>query len=280
MTTGSHPTPQSANSPRPTLVEWAPGVRIPALADDEIRVWIVGLDAGIPGHSESDADALEPGPELAILSEDERARAARFVRARERRRFARCRAALRQILGELLDRPPGSLRFRVRAAGKPELEPDTGSGPETQLSPALRFNVSHSADLAVIAVAVGREVGVDVERLKAIGEAERIVESFFTPAENATFAAIPESDRPATFLRGWTRKEAVLKAFGSGIAGLAARHETGFGRGELSARFQPAAPSHRVDRWALWEAAPRPGFVAALAIDVERRLIADTTTSS
>ncbi len=279
MTTESNPTPPLAGSSRPRLVNWESGGRIPPLADDEVRVWVVELDEGILGNSESDADALEPGPELAILSDDERARAARFIRARERRRFARCRAALRHILGELLDRPPGSLRFRARAAGKPELEPDTGWGAEPGLPAALRFNVSHSADLAVIAVAVGREVGVDVERLKAIGEAERIVASFFTPAENAAFMAIPESDRPVAFLRGWTRKEAVLKAFGSGIAGLAARHETGFGLDELAARFQPAAPSHRVDRWALWEASPRPGFVAALAVDAERRLMADPTTS-
>lgn len=269
MTTVSHSISSLTDSPRPTLVSWEPGVRIPALADDEVRVWIVGLDEGILGDSESDADALEPGPELAILSEDEHARAARFVRARERRRFARCRAALRQILGELLDQPPGSLRFRARAAGKPELDPAASAGPEAARLISLRFNVSHSADLAVIAVAVGREVGVDVERMKAVGESERIVASFFTPDENAAFAAIPESERPVAFLRGWTRKEAVLKAFGSGIAGLAARHETGFGRGELPARFEPAGPSHRVDRWALWEAAPRPGFVAALAVDAE-----------
>ncbi|MHB1562319.1 MAG: 4'-phosphopantetheinyl transferase family protein, partial [Isosphaeraceae bacterium] len=254
----------------------------PSLADDEVRVWVVGLDEGLPGNSESesDADALEPGPELAILSEDERARAARFVRARERRRFARCRAALRRILGELLDRPPGSLRFRARAAGKPELDPEASIDPEAARPISFRFNVSHSADLAVIAVAAGREVGVDVERLKAVGEAERIVASFFTSAENAAFAAIPESERPVAFLRGWTRKEAVLKAFGSGIAGLAARHETGFGRGELAARFEPVGPSHRVDRWALWEAAPRPGFVAALAVDAEQRSFLDPGASS
>ncbi len=119
----------------------------------------------------------------------------------------------------------------------------------------------------MIAVADGRELGVDLERLRPVGEAERIVASFFTAAEQAAFAAIADPDRPEAFLRGWTRKEAVLKAFGSGIAGLAARHETGFGREPLLARFVPADPSPRVDRWYLWEAAPRAGFVAALAVN-------------
>ena len=210
----------------------------------------------------SDIDAVEPGPELAVLSDDERARAARFVPARERRRFARCRAALREILGRLLDEPAGSLRFRAAAVGKPEL--DRGPG----IVESLRFNVSHSAGLGVVAVCQGREVGVDLERLRPITEAERIVASFFTAAEQDAFGAIAEPDRAAAFLRGWTRKEAVLKGFGVGISGLSARHETGFGTSGLSSRFTPAEPSPRVDRWMLWEAAPRPEFVAALAVDV------------
>ncbi len=246
----------------PTLVEWRPGDDLPALALDEVRAWIVDLDAGLrPGQ---DVDSTEPGAELAILSDDERARAARFVRARERRRFVRCRAALREILGRLLDEPATSLRFRTAAVGKPELdrEPDTDR-------PALRFNVSHSAELGLIAVCRGREVGVDVERVRPMAEAGRIVASFFSAAELAEFDAILEEDRDQAFHRGWTRKEAVLKGSGMGLAGLSARHETGFGTTGLTPWFTPATPSSRVNRWTLWEAAPRPGFVAALVVNAE-----------
>lgn len=244
--------------PRPTLQEWEPGRDLPGLEDGEVRAWIVDLDPAMPPGT--DVDAIEPGPELAVLSEDERARAARFIRARERRRFARCRAALREILGRLLDEPAGSLRFRAAAVGKPEL--DRGPG----VVAPLRFNVSHSSELAIIAVSGGREVGVDIEKLRPVTEAERIVASFFTAAEIEAFAAIAGPVRVEAFLRGWTRKEAVLKAFGSGISGLTARHETGFGTSSLSPGFAPAEPA-RVDRWMLWEAAPRPEFVAALAVD-------------
>jgi 4'-phosphopantetheinyl transferase len=244
----------------PALLEWPSHADAPALAPDEVRVWLVDLDAGLaPGDN---PETAEPGPELAILSEDERVRAARFVRARDRRRFARCRAALREILGHFLGKPAGSLRFRAAAVGKPELDREPG---DDRL--ALRFNVSHSAHLALIAVGGGREIGVDIEEVRPIAESVRIVASFFTAAELAEFAAIADDAKLVAFHRGWTRKEAVLKGFGTGISGLSARHETGFGTTALTARFTPATPSARVDRWMLWEAAPRPGFVAALAVD-------------
>jgi 4'-phosphopantetheinyl transferase len=252
--------PESRDPAIPALLEWPSPAGMTDLAPDEVRVWVVELDAGLRG--DSDVDAVEPGPELAVLSDDERARAARFVRARERRRFARCRAALREILGNLLGEPAGSLRFRAAAVGKPEL--DRGPG----VVAPVRFNLSHSADLAVVAVCRGREVGVDLEHLRPITEAERIVASFFTTAEQVAFAAIAGPDRDAAFLRGWTRKEAVLKGFGVGISGLSARHETGFGTSGLTSRFTPAEPSPRVDRWMLWEASPRSDFVVALAVDV------------
>jgi 4'-phosphopantetheinyl transferase len=252
--------PGSQEDAPPPLREWVPGMDLAGLDAPPVQVWIVELDTGVPPGG--GGDTTEPGPELAILSDDERARAARFVRARDRRRFARCRAALREILGALLGEPADSLRFRSFAKGKPEL--DRG----LSVIEPLRFNVSHSDNLALIAVSQGREIGVDLERLRPITEAERIVASFFTAAEQEAFAAIPHPERAEAFLRGWTRKEAVLKGLGMGISGLAARHETGFGTSSLTGGFTPAEPVSRVDRWMMWEATPRPGFVAALAVDV------------
>jgi 4'-phosphopantetheinyl transferase len=250
----------------PVLWEWSPTAELPVVAADWVQVWIVDLDAGIaPGE---DVETAEPGVELMVLSAEERARAARFVRARDRRRFARCRAALREILGRLLGEPAGALRFRAAARGKPELDHAPGGDPRAA-GLALRFNVSHASDLALIAVCRGRELGVDLERIRPIPEAARIVGSFFTTAEQAEFAAIPAADRDRAFHRGWTRKEAVLKGFGMGLSGLSAQHQTGFGTTELTTQFTLAGPAHRVGPWLLWEAAPRPGFVAALAVSAE-----------
>ena len=243
----------------PTLRDWNPGAAVSALAAEEIGVWLVDLDAGL--LSPSQIDFAEPGAELDVLDAGERGRAARFVRARDRRRFARCRRALREILGGLLGEHPGSLRFRAIGRGKPELDyPGAAGGP-----PPLRFNVSHSSHLAVIAICKDRELGVDIEQQRPIGEAERIVESFFSAAEQAEFATIAHEARPLAFVRGWTRKEAILKGLGVGIAGLADRHETGFGTGEMPRQFAPAVPCARVGQWQLWEASPHAGFVATVA---------------
>jgi 4'-phosphopantetheinyl transferase len=234
------------------------------LRGPEIAVWVVELDAGLDGDAE--INGTEPGPELMILSADEQVRAARFVRARERRRFARCRAALREILGALLDQSPASLGFRAVARGKPELD----RAHQTDGQPRLLFNLSHSARLAVIAVCRGYELGIDLEQIRPVSEAERIVESFFSEAEQVEFASIPASARPIAFVRGWTRKEAILKGLGVGIAGLASRHETGFGTGNVGAQFAPTTPNSRIGEWQLWEASPRPGFVATIACHVSR----------
>ncbi len=105
-----------------------------------------------------------------------------------------------------------------------------------------------------------------MERLRTISEAARIVESYFTAAELVQFAALEESVRASAFLRGWTRKEAILKGNGVGLAGLATSYETMFGTTELTDTFAPASPLPRIGEWWLWEAAPTAGYVAALAV--------------
>jgi 4'-phosphopantetheinyl transferase len=247
----------------PSLSEWRSGADLLVLNRGELRVWLVDLDSGL---GPDDAETVEPGPELDVLSDDERARSARFVRARDRRRFARCRAALREILGGLLGRSPAAAKFLAVGHGKPVLDFATMGIETGDALAALRFNLSHSSELALIGVCSGHELGVDLERIKQISEADRIVASFFSPAEHAEFAAIPDDAKALAFFRGWTRKEAVLKGLGTGLAGLSAQHETGFGTTELPAHFVPACPPPGVKEWRLWEAAPRPGFVATVAI--------------
>ena len=193
--------PRSEILNSPLLLEWPTGGSASGLTPDEVRVWVVELDAGL--DRQGDVDSAEPGPELALLAADEHERAVRFVRARDRRRFVRCRAALREILGEILGEPPASLRFRAAKQGKPELDL-TGDSPATAGRADSRFNVSHSSELALIAVSWGRELGVDLERVRPIGEADRIVASFFSPAEQIEFTAIADDARPLAFLRGWT----------------------------------------------------------------------------
>ena len=247
----------------PSLWVWLPGEDVGEIAPNEIRVWVIDLDAGV---STDQVETAEPGPESSLLSPDEQERAARFVRARDRRRFVCCRAALRSILGGLLRQPPDSLRFRAAVRGKPELDRDSSGENHADKLPALCFNVSHSSELALIGVCRGYELGVDLERVRTIHEADRIVESFFSRAEHAEFATISDDLKPLAFFRGWTRKEAILKGLGIGLAGLSARYETGFGTSDLAPHFAPATPVALVDEWRLWEACPRADFVATVAV--------------
>src|SRR5208283_3276904 len=95
------------------------------------------------------------------------------------RRFIMCRGALRLVLGQLVDSPPEAITLRFGPGGKPEL---AGPCPPGNVA-FLRFNVTHSDDLALIGISIDRELGVDLERLRTISEAARIVESYFTAAE-------------------------------------------------------------------------------------------------
>ncbi|MDG3005690.1 4'-phosphopantetheinyl transferase family protein [Paludisphaera mucosa] len=239
-------------APRPLILDLAALGRPPDEGD--VHVYRVDLSAGPEG------DAFREMAEWTLLTPEERGRAERLVRARDGRRFVRCRGALRTILGALLGRPPVLVAFRAGPGGKPVLRPDDEAGPP------LQFNVSHSGELALIAVSRSRELGVDVEETRPIEQAGRIVESYFTASEVAEFLRFAEEDRAAAFIRGWTRKEAVVKAQGVGLAGLATEFETLFGPATPGEAFRPCSPLAEVKGWRLWEASPRPGYVAALAV--------------
>lgn len=143
-----------------------------------------------------------------VLSSDEWARAERFRFASDRRRFLAARLLLRQGLGRYLGVEPGSLVFAYGPHGKPSLAENCG----------LKFNLSHCEDAALLAVAADVEVGVDIERLRAFDDAERLAAQFFAEGERSAFLAAPPEKRDAGFLRIWTRKEAYVKALGEGLS--------------------------------------------------------------
>ena len=216
----------------------------PPLAVDEAHLWRLDLDAA---HNEAAAD---------ILSEDERARAARFHFERDRRRFIAGRAALRRILGAYLERAPAALVFALGHHGKPALE-DLG----------LEFNLSHSGGCGLIAVTRGRRIGVDVEGIRTDFACEDIARRFFAPGEVRILAASKPDEYAAAFFRCWTRKEAYVKARGDGLSLALDRFEV-----QLEAPATRAIASCLDDpseswRWSLREILPRPGFLGALVVE-------------
>lgn len=156
----------------------------------------------------------------ALLSTDERAQAATYRIGADRRRFTIVRAVLRLVLAEAGLGPPECLTIVAGRYGKPELAHPA----------AVRFNVAHSGDVGLIAVARGREVGVDVEVPRARPDLSGVARRFFTPAEAAALAAITDpAGELAAFHRCWVRKEACIKATGLGLRIALDTFEVGVG---------------------------------------------------
>ncbi len=145
------------------------------------------------------------------LSQQERQRAEKFRFNRKRRQFVTTRARLRQCLALATGTAAGEIEIEVGASGKPFLA-------GTAHASGIQFNVSHTDGLALIAITRGQPVGIDVESLEQNVQPARLAENYFSAQEKTTLAALPSERVTASFFACWTRKEAVLKAIGTGIA--------------------------------------------------------------
>ena len=163
------------------------------LPRDEVHIWQVSV-----GCSSTAA-------EWELLSHDERRRALAFRLSSDRIRWIRAHAALRDVLHKYLGQD-GPLRFRAGTFGKPELVESCG----------LRFNLAHSGHWALIAVTRDRDVGIDVEKI-SLDDIDPVLQTTFSPAERVALARLSSRARIDTFYRGWTRKEAFVKALGLGL---------------------------------------------------------------
>jgi 4'-phosphopantetheinyl transferase len=146
-----------------------------------------------------------------ILTPSERQRAARFLQEGDRARFTIGRALARTMLSSFADVAPGAWSIVIDERGRPEL------GERPAGTPDLRFNLSHTDGLIACAVSVGRELGVDVERITRLVTYD-VPERFFSAREVADLRALPRSDQDVVFFDYWTLKESYIKARGLGLA--------------------------------------------------------------
>ena len=145
-----------------------------------------------------------------FLSPAERERARRFRANRHRDAYIVGRGRLRELLGLVVGCPPAAVRLVAGPRGKPRLDGPVGG--------RVRFNVAHSSVLMLCAVAVDRDVGVDVERMDETADWEEIAARSFAAAERQALAALARTAQQGAFFACWTRKEAVIKATGEGLA--------------------------------------------------------------
>jgi len=209
---------------------------------DAVQCWCVRLDVAPP-----------PETYYATLSDDERNRSARFRFEPDRRRFVVAHGVLRDLLGRYLGTDPGQIRFVYNAFGKPELHPEFGS--------RLTFNLAHSGDLALIAIARDAWVGVDVECIDARGQSNYadIARSLFSATEVDALSRVPSHLYVKAFFNCWTMKEAYVKGRGEGLT----LPLTSF---TVPITTDPAPASVRCGRWSLFTLHPAPGYVGALAV--------------
>lgn len=177
---------------------WSPVLSHPVLSPGDVAVWQVSLDSPTEWADQCHA----------VLSVEEKARADRFIQPHDRARFVATHGALRFLLAQVTGRPPSELVFAATATGKPFLVADD----------RVRFNLSHSQDLALIAIAYDLEVGIDLDHFRTDLDVRMIADQFFSPAEASRLGRLTGFAQQEAFLFCWTAKEALVKATGSGLA--------------------------------------------------------------
>jgi 4'-phosphopantetheinyl transferase len=230
--------------------EWRPVTQLPALTPDAVHVWRISLDIGDTMLSRL----------RAILADDERQRADRFHFEKDRRHFTAGRGALRTILAGYLGRRPEEVRFDYANYGKPLL---------AGTNETLRFNLSHSHGLALLAVTLAREIGVDIEFIRDNLErdGELLAERFFSRQEVAVLRSLPTDLRREAFFHCWTRKEAYIKAHGMGLSLPLDQFDMTLHPDEPAALLATRHDPAEAQRWSMRSLLPAAGYVGALAVE-------------
>lgn len=217
------------------------------VAGEQVDVWIAALSL--------QGAALARLEET--LSDGERERAARLRFDELRRRFVAAHGFLRSVLADYLGCAPAAVRMVPGPHGKPQL---AAAG-------SLSFNLSHSGDVAACAVAFGREVGIDVERVRDLADVEGLARAVLSEHERVQLASWGRERASEGFLTAWTRKEAVLKARGDGLAGDPAAVEISLDPDPPQALLPVGGERGAEPRWSVCAVDAVPGFLVAVAAE-------------
>lgn len=219
------------------------------LEDDEVQVWVISLNC-------RKEEMVRLGQSL---DSGEKAKAARFRFLADRHRYVVAHGALRCILGIMTHRDPAHIRFAYGEFGKPFMSDDEGDG-------RVSFNLSHTQNIAVVAVTRRRDIGVDVERIDPSVDFIDIAEKFFSPGEATQLVRLPRAEQVRAFYRCWTRKEAYVKANGGGLSIPLDRFDVSLQPKEPAAILTIAGDRREARKWSLFNLDVRPGIVGAVAV--------------
>jgi 4'-phosphopantetheinyl transferase len=231
--------------------DWRRPPDAPPLSPETLHLWCAPLGVGT---------ATLTAFRETLLSARECAQADRYVFAADRDQYVAAQGILRMVLASYLERPAGRIVFCRGEHGKPALAGEDGDG-------ALHFNLSHSHNVALIAVGRGREVGVDVEAVRADRDHARLAKRYFAPSEIDALNALPPTGRAEAFFSAWTLKEAFMKATGDGLSFGLGNFEVALpGRGGSQlVRVRGSGAAAR--GWFLRSVDVHPGYAAAVAVE-------------
>ena len=229
--------------PATYMTNWqAPQDKI-ELAPDAVDVWLLDL-----AQPEVVRTQLWP-----LLAPDEQVRANRFYFDIHRHRFIVGRGVLRILLGNYLNIQPQAVVFAYGEQGRPFLSHSD-----------FAFNISHSEDVALLAFTWGRELGVDVEAIRPLTDADAVARISFSQKELAEYTAVSEAQKPQAFYNCWTRKEAFIKAVGSGLSYPLDSFDVTLLPGEPAQILQIQGSKAEASKWQLQSLNPVDGYVGAL----------------
>ncbi len=190
----------SGDSEPPLVLDWPDATPSASLRPGTVQLWAWSL---------SDDTAA-----VATLSDDELARADRFHFEKHRRRFINARVGLRALLAAVTEVSPDSIRFEYACHGKPTIKRSVATD---NAGEQLHFNLSHSRDMALLAVTLGSEVGTDIEAHRPCQQALAIAGRHFTTSEAEGHRRLQGDEQTDRFFQLWSAKEAVIKLLGSGL---------------------------------------------------------------
>lgn len=218
--------------------------KLPAISPHEVHIWELWLNE----QRNSGAGLLD------LLSLEERERAARYRFAIHRQRFIACRAQLRRLLAGYTADSPENISLLTDAHGKPRL---------SEAATCIRFNVSHSQDLAVLAFGLGRDIGIDVEAVRMGDWQDQMARAHFSAEEYRFYTKTPRPQRNRVFFDCWTRKEACLKAIGLGLSYPMHQICVDLSRHRSEQLIRADEPKS----WTVETFTPAPGYQAAIVAE-------------
>jgi 4'-phosphopantetheinyl transferase len=217
--------------------------------ENEAHIWLV----------QTNGESISPGDFKDLLSSVEQDRASKFKFETDRRRYITAHAALRSIISIYVNSPARELQFASGPYGKPKLA-------AIHDKKKIAFNLSHSHEVALIAVTQDREIGVDVEWVREDFAFDEVAQRFFTTREVAALHALPLHLQREAFYKCWTSKEAFLKVKGTGLSGK-------LDEVEIVLTDHVVRVKGTIPNFSLIELTVDGGYVAALVVDgVEPRL--------